>query len=305
MSGRLARTLAAIGLLASAAACSATAATSASSQPASSPSTTHAPGHAVDSISAASGASFRLAHVVVVMEENHSYSDIVRANAPYFHALIAGGASLTHYFAIRHPSEPNYLALFSGSTQGLANDSCPHSYGAANLASQVRAAHRGFIGYSEGLPSVGYGGCTHGRYVRRHVPWTNFRDLPRSVNQPLSSFPSNYARLPSVSFVIPNLDHDMHDGTIAQADSWLHSHLGGYASWARTHNSALIVTWDEDDKSENNQVPTIIYGSRVRHTSYSGHADHFTLLRTMEWLYGLKPLAHSADRSPITGIWTG
>ena len=92
------------------------------------------------------------------------------------------------------------------------------------------------------------------------MPWTNFPNLPASINKTFRAFPSNYADLPDVSFVIPNMIHDMHDGTIGQADSWLRSRLGGYATWARTHNSVLVLTWDEDDFGVRNQIPTVIVG---------------------------------------------
>jgi Phosphoesterase family. len=274
------------------------------------PSTTTAPSTPA-STPTSPGSGFRastgpaLQHLVIVMEENHSYSDIAgNSSAPYLNELMAQGASLTDFFAITHPSQPNYVALFSGSTHGLTDDSCPHTFNAANLGSELRAAHRSFRGYSEGLPNAGYQGCSSGSYARKHVPWTDFPDLPGSVNQPLSALPSDYALLPTVSFVIPDLDHDMHDGTIAQGDTWLRAHLGGYVTWARTHDSALIVTWDEDDHSENNQIPTVVVGAHVRTMHYAQHADHYSMLRTLEWLFGLPALGASANRTPITGIWT-
>ena len=104
----------------------------------------------------------------------------------------------------------------------MTDDSCPHTFAGANLGSQALAAGLGFAGYSEGLPSVGYTGCTSGRYARKHNPWVNFTNVPAASNQPLTSFPTDYSTLPAVSFVIPNLDHDMHDGTIAQGDTWIH-----------------------------------------------------------------------------------
>src|SRR5262245_25706402 len=71
----------------------------------------------------------RFAHIVVVILENHAYSQIIDASdAPFLNTLAASGAVMTQSYAITHPSQPNYLALFSGSTQGLTDDSCPHSY---------------------------------------------------------------------------------------------------------------------------------------------------------------------------------
>src|SRR4051794_26349510 len=114
-------------------------------------------------------------HVVVVIEENHSGTEIVgNANAPYITSLAAGGANFTASFAVTHPSEPNYLALFSGSTQGLTDDSCPHSYSAPSLGDQLLGAGLNFTGYSESLPSPGYTGCFSGAYARKHNPWVDF-----------------------------------------------------------------------------------------------------------------------------------
>ncbi len=248
----------------------------------------------------------RPAHVVVVVMENHAYSQIIgNRSAPYLNALAAHAASFTHSYAVAHPSEPNYLALFSGSTQGLTDDSCPHHYRTGNLGTQLRAAGKSFRGYSEGLPRAGYRGCNYGNYARRHVPWTNFPALPASVNQPFSAFPKNYAKLPTVSFVIPNVQHDMHNGTIAQGDRWLRRNLSAYARWAKTHNSLLVVTWDEDDDSHGNRVLTVIAGAHVKAGRYSEHVTHYRLLRTLQALERLPGLARSRAVQPISGVWRG
>jgi hypothetical protein len=247
----------------------------------------------------------RPAHIVVVMMENHSYSDIVgNGSAPYINSLASSGALFTRSFAVTHPSQPNYLALFSGSTQGVSGDACPNSIDASNLGSQLLSSGRTFTGYSEDLPQAGFTGCSSGSYARKHVPWVNFSSLPASTNQPLSAFPSSYGALPNVSFVIPNLDNDMHDGTVAQGDGWLRQNLSGYAQWARNNNSLLIVTWDEDDDSQNNQIPTIFYGAQVKAGSYSDPLTHYRVLHTIESLEGLPALGAAADTQPITDTWT-
>ncbi|HEY3867289.1 MAG TPA: alkaline phosphatase family protein [Actinocrinis sp.] len=246
------------------------------------------------------------AHVVVVMEENHSYSDIIgnTSQAPYFNSLASQGALLTDYFAVSHPSEPNYMALFGGSTFGLTADTCPVSEGStANLGSELLAAGDTFKGFSEGLPSTGSTTCTSGEYARKHSPWINFSNVPSADSVPFSSFPTSYASLPTLSFVIPNLDDDMHDGTIKQADTWLNSHLSAYATWAKSNNSLLIVTWDEDDYTENNQVPTIIVGQGVTVGHYDETVNHYNLLATLEAMYGLAKVGNSASATAITDIW--
>ena len=243
-------------------------------------------------------------HVVVVMIENHSFGEVMGSSgAPFLNRLAARGATFTQLYAITHPSEPNYLALFSGSTHGLTSDACPVRYHGANLASSLLEAGKTFTGYAEDLPRPGFTGCSSGEYARKHCPWVNFPDLPAGVSQPMSSFPTDYASLPTVSFVIPNLQHDMHDGTVAQADSWLQQHLSGYASWAQAHNSLLIVTADEDDRSSDNRIPAAISGAGVKAGTYRQHYTLYSLLRLIEDMYRLPRIANSADAAPINGIW--
>jgi phosphatidylinositol-3-phosphatase len=247
----------------------------------------------------------RFAHVVVVIEENHAYSQVIGSSqAPYINSLARSGTLLTDSHGVTHPSEPNYLALFSGSTHGLRDDSCPHSYGSNNLGYQLRAHGMSFAAYSESLPTTGFRGCSFGAYARKHAPWTNFVDLPGSVGKPVSAFPSDYARLPRLSFVVPNLNHDMHDGTVAQADGWLRSHLGGYVAWARLHNSLLVVTWDENDNAAGNHIPSILVGAHARRMHYAQYVDHYRMLATLEAAFGLPRLGLAARRSPIFGVWS-
>jgi acid phosphatase len=244
-------------------------------------------------------------HVVVVVLENTSYDQLVgRPEAPFLDSLERRGAVFTQSFAITHPSQPNYLALFSGSTQGVIDDSCPHTFGTSNLGRELLDAGRSFVGYSEDLPSVGYPGCSAGKYARKHNPWADFSDLPARVNQPMTAFPTDLAKLPTVSFVIPNLDHDLHDGTLNQADRWLQANLGGYAAWAPAHNSLLVITNDEDDFTAVNRIATIMVGAHVRPGDYAGRIDHYSVLRTIEAAYGLAPLGASAQARPITAIWS-
>ena len=246
----------------------------------------------------------RFDHVVVVVEENRSYSEIIGSPAaPYLNSLAAGGALFTRSYGLTHPSQPNYLALFSGSTQGVTGDSCPHSFTGPNLASQLLAAGLGFAGYSESMPSDGYLGCGSDSYARKHNPWSDFSTLPPTVNRTLSSFPSDYAALPTVSFVIPNLDNDMHDGSVPAGDSWLRDHLDGYARWAKAHRSLLVVTWDENDNSPGNHIATIFYGASVKAGRYAERVSHYRLLRTLQVAYGLPALGDSGTASPITDVW--
>lgn len=246
----------------------------------------------------------RPAHVVVVIEENHSYSEIIGSpQAPYINTLASEGALFTDSHAITHPSEPNYLAIFSGSTHGITTDNCPLSFSGSNLAHQLISSGKSFKGYSEGLPSVGSTVCTSGEYARKHVPWTDFTDLSSSVNQPFTAFPTSYSSLPTVSFVIPDLLNDMHDGSIQQGDSWLQTHLSGYVTWAKTHDSLLIITWDEDDGSSGNHVATIFVGPMVKPGEYSEYISHYYVLRTLEAMYGVSYLGNASSAKTITDVW--
>ncbi|NJC72010.1 acid phosphatase [Planosporangium thailandense] len=243
-------------------------------------------------------------HILVVVEENHSYSEVVgNSSAPYITSLASGGANMTQSFAVTHPSEPNYLALFSGSTQGLTDDSCPHTYSAENLGHQLINSGQTFKGYSESMPSDGYTGCTSGQYARKHNPWVDFSNVPSSSNLRFADFPTDYTTLPKISFVVPNLCDDMHDCGVSTGDTWLKNNLGAYASWATTHNSLLVVTFDEDDRSASNRIPTVFYGAHVATGSYPEHITHYTVLRTLESLTGLGCVANSCSVSPISDIW--
>lgn len=245
-------------------------------------------------------------HVVVVIEENHGYDAIIgNEQAPYLNELARRGASLTQFYAITHPSQPNYLALFSGSTQGIRSDACPQDFSGHNLGSQLRQAGLTFAGYAQGLPHVGFTGCTSGAYVRRHNPWVNFRNLPPSVNRPWTSFPRDFADLPTVSFVVPDVAHDMHDGSVRKADTWLRENLGDYARWAMTHNSLLVVTWDEDEggPAQPNRVPTLFVGERVRPGDLDQPNNLYGLLRTLLDAYDLEPLGHSTNAEALH-VWS-
>jgi hypothetical protein len=229
-------------------------------------------------------------HVVLVVMENRSYAEIFGGGqAPFIFSLAEHGASFTKAFAIGHPSQPNYFALFSGSTHGVADDA-DHALDAPTLAGALHKAGKSFIGYVErGSP-------------RKHNPWESFADA-RDVERDLAVFPHDLGRLPAVSFVIPNLVHDMHEGSIAAGDAWLRQHLGAYAEWCATTDNLLILTFDEDDGAGDNRIPTVFFGAAVKPGRYGERIDHYRVLRTIEAMHDLAPLGHSAEAAPITSIW--
>jgi hypothetical protein len=248
-----------------------------------------------------------LDHVVVVVFENHAYTQIIgSSSAPYINSLATGGANMTSFHAETHPSEPNYFDMFSGSTQGITNDACPppgSPYAAANLGAEIRAAGRSWGSYNESLPAEGSTVCGSGDYARKHNPWFSFSNLPASTGHTFAQFPADFAALPTVSFVVPNLCSDMHDCSVSTGDTWLRNHLGGYATWAASHNSVLIVTFDEDNGSSGNRIATVFSGARVKKGNYGTSYNHFDLLRTIEDMYGTGHAGSAASAPPISEVW--
>jgi len=241
-------------------------------------------------------------HVVVAVFENKSSAQIAgQSAAPYLNALIGRAATFPDAHGVAHPSQPNYLALFSGSTQGVTDDHCPvRLHDTANLGRQLLDAGLSFTGYSEDLPAPGYPGCATDGYAAKHNPWVDFDNVPAAANQPYPAWPADFTQLPTVAFVVPNLCHDTHDCPVATGDTWARTHLDPYLRWADTHNSLLIVTFDENDDSPGNQICTLIAGAGIRPGTRSGRIDHYTILRTIEDLYGLSPIGAAAQAMPVT-----
>ncbi len=226
-------------------------------------------------------------HIVVVIDENKNYSDVIgNSAAPFINSLVASGTLFTSYSAVTHPSQPNYLALFSGSTQGVTDDGIHFFPTTGTLAGELLQAGYTFTGYAESSST------------RSHDPWESFGES-QNLGQNFSQFPTDYNQLPTVSFVIPNLNDDMHDGTVAQGDQWLSANLSAYATWAQTHNSLLIVTFDESDSSSSNQIPTIIVGDGIPVGQSTQAINHYSLLHTIEGMYGLPGLTTNDISAPV------
>jgi hypothetical protein len=256
-------------------------------------------------------------HVVIVIEENHAYTQIVGSvAAPYINSLLQDSlaALFTQSYGLTHPSQPNYLMFFSGSNQGIIDDNLPavNPFNTPNLGNSLITAGFTFTGFSEDLPSVGFNGTTSGYYARKHSPWTNWQGstnypIPLVSNQPLTAFPTDYSALPNVSVIIPNLIDDMHNGTdpatITSGDSWLKTHLDGYIQWAKTHNSLFIFTFDEDNSANANRILTFFIGSMVRQGTYAQTNNHYNFLRMLEDMYSLPYSGASSSAVTIDYCW--
>jgi acid phosphatase len=227
--------------------------------------------------------------IVVVIEENRGFSEVIgSASAPYINSLAAGGALFTDSHGVARPSQPNYFALFSGSTQGVT-DNYTHTFSGPNLDTQLKAVGKTFRGYAE-YPSV-----------RKHDPWESFTNSSAD-GRAFSQFPTDFNQLADVSFVVPNEDHDMHDGSVRAGDDWLRARIKPYADWARNNNSLLIVHFDEDAGGSANHIPTIFYGARVKPGKYGRRLDHYQVLATLESSDNL-PLLNKAN-TPVSDVWT-
>jgi phosphatidylinositol-3-phosphatase len=245
-------------------------------------------------------------HVVVVVMENRDYGEVIGASsAPYINGLAAQGALFTASYAVALGSEPNYRALFSGATQGDPSGSCPETFPAENLGHELAVAGLSFAGFSESMPSDGFTGCASGSYVRAHNPWVDFSNVAPGANLTFADFPLDYSRLPTVAFVSPNLCDDMHDCPVGTGDSWLQANMDGYVQWAKSHNSLLVLTWDEGGATGGtNQIATLFVGAHVRPGQYGETISHYSVLRTLEDMYGLPYAGQTTSVTPITDIWS-
>ncbi len=246
-------------------------------------------------------------HIVVVIEENRGFSQIMaqKNRDSYIHALAQRGVLLTRSSGTSHPSQPNYLALFSGSTQGVSSNSCPHQFKTDNLASALLDKDISFVSYAESLPAIGDTGCEAGAYRRKHNPIVNWQGtrVPAALNQRFADFPQDFAKLPTVAWVIPDQDHDMHDGSFETADAWLKQHIDPYVEWAFKHNSLLILTWDEDDYQQQNHIVTLLVGPMVKAGTSDQVVNHYNVLRTILDFYNVPAIGASQHALPIQGIW--
>jgi phosphatidylinositol-3-phosphatase len=247
-------------------------------------------------------------HVVVVIEENRGYEQIMdKLNInSYIQALAMRGVVFTQSYGVTHPSQPNYLALFSGVTHGITNNACPNSFDSDNLATRLLDKGLSFASFAEALPNVGDVTCISGAYHRKHNPVSNWQGtrVAAELNKRFADFPQDFSKLPTISFVIPDQDNDMHDGSFEAADDWLKTRIAPYADWAMEHNSLLILTWDEDNYQADNHIVTILVGPMVKTGKSAQRINHYSVLRTLLDFYDLPALGASHDAEAITGVWS-
>ena len=278
-------------------------------------------------------------HVVAIMFENTTYADIIGkldpvTGAPFQNSLRAVAANMTHSVGYSHPTDPNYLVFFAGAPQGITGNTDPRYPSGANLttpnlAAQLIAAGLTFGNYQENLGNtvdsmIAYTGQNYpylygpdGQYfVDENVVgyWvgTGTNQVPKSVIKDLKDLPADFSQLPTVSFWHAVEDHDGHQGfpneKVNDPDQWMKRNLSKYVHWAMTHNSLLILTWDESyTATENpnlyNHIETLFVGPMVKAGDYGDNISHVNMLRTIEDMYGLPYAGAAASATPITSIW--
>lgn len=231
--------------------------------------------------------------IVVVPMENKQYSDVIgSSNAPYLNSLASAGASFTDSNEVNNGGLPNYLALFAGSTFGYTASSCPVSLTQNNLEEQLEKAGKSFTSYSQSMPSDGYTGCTSGAYTRTHNAIANFTNTNGAEkNKTFGSFPTDYSKLPDVSFVVPDNNNNMKTAgatgnAVKSGDEFMRTKLKGYVDWAKNNNSLLVVTWVENGQTTS-RIPTIMYGANVKPGQYSQKINHFNVAAMIQDSKGL------------------
>lgn len=215
-------------------------------------------------------------HVFLVMEENHSYSEVIgNSSMPYLNSLASQYGLATQYFANAHPSLPDYMVLTTGLTETF-DDNFAGTISDDNVVRELVNAGKTWKSYAESLPSPGYIGGDTSLYARRHNPFTYLSDVQNDSSQaanivPFTQFATDLANdtLPQYSFILPNLVDDAHDGSLAQADAWLQTNIAPLlASSAFQSGGLVIITFDEGSQSDiahgGGQVATLIISSTAK-----------------------------------------
>ena len=247
---------------------------------------------------------------VLVFENKESGSVLGSSSAPTFNAYARRYASLTRYYGVTHPSLPNYLALVSGSTQGITNDCTSCVVDGKSLADTLEGAGRTWKTYAEGLPSPGYLGAGSGRYAKKHDPFAYFRSIANSPARRANIVPLTQLgrdlraqHLPDFALVVPDLCNSMHDCSVRVGDSWLRRTA---APLLRLPNTVVFVVFDEGSSSVRGggHTAALALGTAVRPGArFVRPTGHYGLLRTIEDAWGLPRLGRSAGAAPVTAIW--
>jgi acid phosphatase len=243
----------------------------------------------------------------MVVEENHSYPEVIGNSAmPYLNGLASKYGLAKQYYANTHPSIGNYFMLTTGRVI-TNNDNFCSTLTQDNIVRHLLTAGKTFKAYAESLPQAGYTGCVSYPYVKRHNPLAYFSDVANSSQKynvvPFSKFATDRINntLPQFSFIVPNLLHDAHDGTLNQADSWLKTNIAPLiASPTFQKDGLLIVVFDEsvtaDAQHGGGHVVAIVIGPKVK-PGYKSTTlyQHQNTLKTLMRALGLSSFPGAAS----------
>jgi len=265
---------------------------------------------------AASGSLPAFRHVyVVVMENEESTSIVGSVNAPYINSLVARYGLATNYTAVDHPSEPNYIALFSGAIHGVTDDGV-YNLSGKNLADQIEAHGRDWRVYAQNLPdapcftgsSSSGGPDGAGKYARKHNPAISFTDI--SGNPARCAKIQNFSHFDPAAadyeLIVPNLCNDMHDCSVKTGDTFLKGFLPRIIDSPAMAGSVLFLTWDEGSSGVGGGgiVATVVIGPGVTAGFTSGtRYTHYSLVRTIENAWGLGCLASACNANDLRAFW--
>lgn len=233
-------------------------------------------------------------HVFVIVMENKSYEQALSGE---FTASLASKYGLAmNYHAITHPSVPNYLAMTSGQTWGVTDDSY-HLLPKRDLGTQLTLAGVSWRAYMEGL---GPAGCLESPlpYDPGHNPFAFYGGQCPANVVPLTELSSDLAGdAPQFIWITPDDCHNTHNCPLAAGDDWLRATvplITGSEAWRA--GGILFITWDEDDgSSSDNRILTLVVTPALGHRVSSVAYDHYSLLATIEDLLGVARLAHATD----------
>jgi hypothetical protein len=251
-------------------------------------------------------------HVIVIVFENKERSAVV-GSAPTFDALGSKYARLAGYRGVTHPSLPNYLALVSGSTQGITSDCTDCRVSAPSLADSLERAKKTWKTYAEGLPSPGWTGPSSGRYAKKHNPFLYFNPVLANAARRNRVVPFgqvwrdlSHRKLPDFALLVPDMCNSTHDCPVQTGDAWLARVTKMLLGSPQLTNSVIFVIFDEGSTNVGGggETAALALGPTVRPGSkYAPVLNHYGLLRTVEDAWGLRRLGESAGAKPITGIW--
>jgi len=284
-----------------------------------------------------------LDHVFMVYLENHGVKDIVGSrNADYINGLINQYGYGSNYFALTHPSSPNYYPILGGSDFGV-NWNCPMDcFDQPNLADRVEMAGKTWAAYEQSMPAPCFTG-TAGPYSPGELPFLAFHDIISNTARcqahvlPLTQMATDLASAattPNYVWFEPDECHNqegcselrfaasqfaLHQYDIRSGDQFLANTLPTiFNSPAfQTQPSAIFITWDEDynnlylgNGNEGNHVPMIVIpspnsGMRQGHVVAVNNNNHYSLLRTIENSLGLPTPLTNNDRfaQPMNEYW--